>query len=119
MKIVTRAAAREKLLDLLFSAVADPTRRSMLDRLRTGSLSVTELARPYPISLNAASKHIKTLERAGLIHRTIHGREHSCRLNTARFDEALHWMSHYSEFWTSRLDALESHVIAKRKRGAE
>src|SRR5579862_5771499 len=89
-------------LDLIFTAVSDATRRSMLDRLRAGSLTVTELARPYAMSLNGASKHIKTLERAGLIHRTIQGREHSCRLDAARFDEAMNWMSHYSEFWSGR-----------------
>lgn len=106
-----------KSLDLIFGAVADPTRRSMLDRLRGGSLTVTELARPYAMSLNAVSKHVKTLERAGLIRRSIRGREHSCRLDAARFDEAMNWMSHYSEFWSDRMDALEKHLTDKRKGG--
>ena len=108
-----------KNLDLVFGAVADATRRSMLDRLRDGSLTVTELARPYAISLNAVSKHVKTLERAGLIRRSINGREHSCRLDAAKFDEAMNWMSYYSEFWSGRMDALEKHLTDKRKQVAK
>jgi|SRR5579885_410810 DNA-binding transcriptional ArsR family regulator len=110
---------QEKRLDLVFGAIADATRRSMLDRLRSGSLTVTELARPYAMSLNAVSKHVKTLERAGLIHRTIKGREHFCRLDAARLEEAMNWMSYYSEFWSARMDALEKHLVEKRKRGAK
>jgi DNA-binding transcriptional ArsR family regulator len=106
------------LLDAVFAAVADTTRRSILDRLRGGALTVTELAEPYAMSLNAVSKHVKTLERAGLIRREIRGREHSCRLDAARLKDAMNWMSYYSEFWSDRLDALEKHLIDKRKRGA-
>jgi DNA-binding transcriptional ArsR family regulator len=106
-----------KSLDLVFGAVADATRRSMLDRLRGGSMTVTELARPYAMSLNAVSKHVKTLERAGLIRRSISGREHTCRLDTTKFDEAMNWMSYYSEFWSDRMDALERHLTDKRKKG--
>jgi DNA-binding transcriptional ArsR family regulator len=104
---MTRPGNQAKRLDLIFGAVSDATRRSMLDRLRGGPLTVTELARPYAMSLNAVSKHVKTLERAGLIRRSINGREHSCRLDAARFEEALSWMSYYSEFWGGRVDALE------------
>ena len=114
-----RSADQTRNLDLVFGAVADATRRSMLDRLRGGALTVTELARPYAMSLNAVSKHVKTLERAGLIRRTISGREHSCQLDAARFDEAIDWMRHYSEFWNQRIDALEKHIIEKRKRGSK
>ena len=84
-----------------------------MHRLRNGALTVTELAKPYAMSLNAVSKHIKTLENAGLIRREITGREHSCRLDTARFDEAIDWMSYYSEFWSERIDALEKQIIQK------
>jgi DNA-binding transcriptional ArsR family regulator len=108
-------AARSEVLDLVFGAVADATRRSILDRLRDGPLTVTQLAAPYSISLNAVSKHIKKLERAGLLRREILGREHSCRLDAGRFEEAANWMSYYSQFWTDRLDALEKHLAAKRK----
>ncbi|MHB1927666.1 MAG: ArsR/SmtB family transcription factor [Leptospirillum sp.] len=105
-----RTASPAKHLDLVFGAVANETRRSILDRLRGGSLTVTELARDYKMSLNAVSKHIKTLEHAGLIRRSIKGREHTCRLDTARFDEAMEWMSYYSDFWSGRIDALERHL---------
>jgi DNA-binding transcriptional ArsR family regulator len=114
---MTRAGQQAKSLDLVFGAVADATRRSILDRLRSGSLTVTELARPYPMSLNAVSKHVKTLEKAGLIRRSIKGREHSCRLDAAKFDEAMNWMSFYSEFWGDRMSALEKHLIEKRGGG--
>lgn len=108
-----------EMLDLVFGAVADSTRRSILERLRHSTLTVTELAKPYPMSLNAVSKHVKTLERAGLIRRDIRGREHSCQLDTAGFDQAMNWMSYYSRFWTDRIDALEEHLANKRKRRAK
>jgi DNA-binding transcriptional ArsR family regulator len=114
---MTPADNPAKSLDLVFGAVADATRRSILDRLRDGPLTVTELARPYPMSLNAVSKHIKTLERAGLIRRSVNGREHSCRLDAARLEDATEWMSDYSAFWSRRMDALEDHLLKKRKRG--
>src|SRR5215469_7898074 len=100
--LMNRGVDRAKNLDLLFGALADATRRSMLERLHKGPLTVGELAQPYAMSLNAVSKHAKTLERAGLIRRTIRGREHSCELQRAKFDEAMEWMSYYSEFWGSR-----------------
>ncbi len=108
--------AEHARLDLVFGAVADATRRSMLDRLREGPLTVSQLAQPYEMSLNAVSKHIKTLERAGLIRRSINGREHSCSLDAAALEDAMNWMSYYSGFWTTRLDALEKHLLEKRKR---
>ena len=116
---MVRTGSPTKNLDLVFGAVSDATRRSMLDRLRGGELTVTELAQPYAMSLNAVSKHIKTLERAGLVRRTIKGREHFCRLDASRLEEAMNWMSYYSEFWRGRLDALEKHLLDKRKRGKQ
>ena len=104
-------------LDLVFDAVADSTRRSILDRLQAGPLTVTSLAGPYPMSLNAVSKHIKKLEIAGLIRREIRGREHFCELDATRFQAATDWMNSYRKFWTERLDALEKHLIDKRKQG--
>ena len=114
-----RQEHKTEILDVVFGAVADATRRSILDRLRDGALTVTELANPYAMSLNAVSKHIKTLERAGLIRREIRGREHSCGLDAARFEEAMNWMSYYSRFWSDRMDALEKHLTDKRKRGTK
>ena len=107
---------KTETLDLVFGAVADATRRSILDRLRKGPMTVTELAEPYPMSLNAVSKHLKTLERAGLIQREIKGREHSCRLNASRLQDAMHWMSYYTKFWSERMDALDAHLANRRKR---
>jgi DNA-binding transcriptional ArsR family regulator len=104
-----------KNLDLVFEALADGTRRSMLDRLRRGPLTVSALARPYAMSLNGASKHIKKLEKSGLIRRHVRGREHFCALDAGRLEEAMSWMSHYSEFWDRRIAALEAHLIGKRK----
>ncbi len=95
-------------LDRVFHALADPTRRAMLASLREGERSVGELAAPHRISLAAASKHIKTLERAGLLKRTIAGRTHRCTLEPAPLAEADAWLRRYSAFWTERLDALES-----------
>ena len=112
-----RAENRIETLDVIFDAVADSTRRSILDRLRSGPMTVTRLAQPYSMSLNAVSKHVKKLETAGLIRREIRGREHFCQLDAARFEAAMDWMGHYRKFWTDRLDAIEKHLIKKRKRG--
>jgi DNA-binding transcriptional ArsR family regulator len=114
-----RRQGKAEVLDAVFSAVADATRRSMLDRLRDGELTVSQLAEPYAMSLNAVSKHIKTLERAGLVRREIRGREHFCRLHAERFTDAMQWMTYYTEFWNDRMAALEEHLIEKRKRGSE
>ena len=109
------AANRPETLDLVFDAVADRTRRSILDRLQQGPQTVTALAEPYKMSLNGVSKHLKKLQRAGLIRREIRGREHYCSLDARRLRTAMDWIAHYREFWTERLDALEQHLIEKRK----
>lgn len=95
-------------LDHVFRALADSTRRAMLRRLSEGELSVGELAAPCEMSLAAASKHIRILENAGLVNRTIHGRTHLCTLSPAAMAEAHAWLACYERFWTDRLDALES-----------
>ena len=106
-------------LDSVFDAVADATRRSILDRLQAGPMTVTRLAEPYRMSLNAVSKHVKKLESAGLIRREIRGREHFCQLDAARFESAIVWMSRYRKFWTDRMDTLEKHLIEKRRRAKQ
>jgi len=111
--------AKSEVLDAVFGAVADPTRRSILDRLRGGAMTVTELAEPYQMSLNAVSKHIKTLEKAGLIRREIKGREHSCRLEAERLEYAMSWMSYHTRLWSERMNALEKHLIEKQKLGGK
>jgi len=110
--------ARSAALDRVFDALADPTRRAILNTLRAGPATVTQLADPFPVSLNAISKHLMALERAGLIRREIRGREHHCALEAARFREAQAWLDRYTQFWESRTDALERHIAKKRQRGS-
>jgi len=94
-------------LDAVFHALADGTRRAMLERLSQGPQSVGELAQPFDMSLAAASKHIQVLERAGLVHRQIEGRSHKCSLQAAPMHAGAEWLRHYERFWNQRLDALE------------
>lgn len=105
-------------LDQVFAAVADPTRRAILAALSRHPATVTELARPFPVSLNAVSKHIKVLERAGLVRREVVGREHYCHFEAQPLRRASAWLTHYREFWDVRLEALERHVLAKRTRSS-
>ena len=95
-------------LDGLFHALADPTRRAMVHALSTGQRSVGELAQPFAMSLAAASKHVKVLEQAGLIRRSIQGRTHLCVLDPAPLAEGRAWLSTYERFWSERLDALDA-----------
>ena len=104
----------EARLSRTFTALADPTRRAILARLRGGSLRVTEIAKPFEISLNAVSKHLKLLERARLLRREVRGRNHYCSLDATPLGEAALWADSYREFWERRLDALEALVVARR-----
>ncbi|MCK6477491.1 MAG: metalloregulator ArsR/SmtB family transcription factor [Phycisphaerales bacterium] len=94
-------------LDRVFRALADPTRRRILGTLAAGERSVTELAEPFDMSLAAASKHLKTLEHAGLLRRTRRGRTHLCRLEPTPLAAAHQWLAEYEQFWSRRLDELE------------
>jgi DNA-binding transcriptional ArsR family regulator len=105
---------RSDRLGRVFAAVADPTRRSILNTLRRGPATITEIARPFPVSLNAISKHVKILERAGLVYRTVVGREHYCRFDARPLRRATAWLERYREFWEGRLDALERHLVGRR-----
>ena len=96
------------LLDGVFRALADPTRRAMLADLAAGPCTVGELAAPFDISLAGASKHIQVLERAGLIRREVRGRVHTCRLDAGPLHAGAEWMRHYERFWNRKLDALEA-----------
>ena len=100
-------------LDNTLIALADPTRRAILERLTQGAAKVTEVAAPFPISLNAISKHIRILERAGLVQRRISGRDHMLSLNQQPLDETAAWIEQTRAFWTSRLDALEALLKAE------
>lgn len=95
-------------LDAVFQALSDPTRRAMLRELTAGERSVGELAAPFDMTLAAASKHIKSLERAGLVRRTVQGRTHVCRLDAAPLHAGHEWLRHYERFWNRSLDALEA-----------
>lgn len=99
-----------KTLDTVFHALGDATRRAMLGRLASGKLAVSALAEPFAMSLAAASKHIKVLERAGLVRREVRGRTHHCSLDAVPLASADQWLGIYRRFWTDRLDALE-HLI--------
>ena len=105
------------MLDQVYGALADPTRRAILGILAEGEVNVGSLAERFPISLNGVSKHVKVLERAGLIERTVQGREHRLRLNAEPLREASMWLDHYRTFWDTRLGALEAFLL-KRERGA-
>jgi DNA-binding transcriptional ArsR family regulator len=100
-------------LDAVFHALADPTRRAMLQRLADAPLSVGELAAPHQMSLAAASKHIKSLERAGLVRRRVQGRTHVCRLEPAPLEGAHDWLGFYQRFWTAQFDLLETQLEAE------
>jgi DNA-binding transcriptional ArsR family regulator len=98
-------------LDRTFAALSDPTRRALLARLgETESLSVSELARPFPVSLPAVMKHLDVLSDAGLITRTKTGRTVACRLNARPMEEAVSWLNHYQQFWSESLDRLAALV---------
>ena len=95
-------------LDQTLMALADPTRRAILQRLSRGEARVTELAHPFDMSLNAVSKHIRILERADLVKRRTAGREHFLSFNRQRLDEVADWIETQRAAWNARLDALEA-----------
>ena len=100
-------------LDDTLIALADDTRRRILRRLASGEARVTEVAEPFDISLNSVSKHIRILERAGLVRRRVAGRDHFLALEPGPFDELTQWMLDTRQFWSSRLDALEAALRAE------
>ena len=97
-------------LDATFAALADPTRRAILARLASGEASVGELAEPFDISLPGVSKHLKVLERAGLIARTRTAQWRPCRLEAGPLKEAAEWIEHYRRFWDESFDRLDQHL---------
>jgi DNA-binding transcriptional ArsR family regulator len=97
-------------LDATFAALADPTRRAILARLARGETSVQELARPFEISAPAISKHLKVLERAGLITRSREAQWRPCQLNAAPLKDASQWMERYCRFWDESFDRLDAYL---------
>ncbi len=107
---------QEAALDRTFSALADPTRRALLARLEAGDeMSVSDLARPLPMSLPAVMKHLDVLSDAGLIHRVKSGRTVSCRINAAPMEDAMKWLIQYQRFWTMSLERLAKFLETKKK----
>jgi DNA-binding transcriptional ArsR family regulator len=104
-----------RLLSRTFAALADPTRRRILEHLAHGDRCVTDLARPYPMSLPAVSKHLRVLENAGLIHRRRRGRVHSLKLQAAPMRQASQWIEEYRRFWEASFDRLDEYLKQLQK----
>jgi len=100
-------------LDHLFHALADPTRRAMLRSLAGGRRKIGELAAPHRMSFAAASKHVRVLERAGLVRREVVGRSHLCRIEPAPLAQADDWLKFYTRLWTEQFDALDAVLKAQ------
>jgi DNA-binding transcriptional ArsR family regulator len=107
IKARKEAASRTARLDAVFAALADPTRRAIVERLSRGEARVTEVAEPFPMSLNAVSKHIRVLEASGVVERRKNGRDHILSINTRSLDEADGWIERMRCYWEERLDAME------------
>jgi DNA-binding transcriptional ArsR family regulator len=107
-------ATVEDDLSVTFAALADPTRRAILTRLADGEATVGELAEPFALTQQAISKHLKVLERAGLISRTRAAQSRPCRLEPARFDSAAEWIDRHRQMWHDRYDRLDQHLSRLR-----
>jgi DNA-binding transcriptional ArsR family regulator len=109
------AASRTARLDAVFAALADPTRRAIIERLSRGEARVTEVAEPFRMSLNAVSKHIRVLELSGVVERHRKGRDHFLSINTRSLDEVDGWIERTRRYWHKRLDAME-HLLRELKK---
>jgi DNA-binding transcriptional ArsR family regulator len=105
----------DQLLDRTYSALADPTRRSLLEALRQGDARLTDLAAPLPMTFAGVSRHVGVLESAGLVRREVRGREHWFSLQPEGLTSAQQWISEQTDFWSTRADALSARL--RRKRG--
>ena len=106
-------------LNSTFAALADPTRRAILARLASGETSVTELAKPFEMSMPAISKHLKVLERAGLIARGREAQWRPCRLEAGPLKDVAGWLAQYSRFWDESLQRLDRYLIEMKKKEAK
>jgi DNA-binding transcriptional ArsR family regulator len=107
IKARKEAASRTARLDAVFAALADPTRRAIIERLSRGEARVTEVAEPFHMSLNAVSKHIRMLEASGVVERRREGRDHILSINTRSLDEVDGWIDRTRRYWKERLDDME------------
>src|SRR3954454_22592486 len=112
-------AALEQRLDTTFAALADPTRRAIVARLATGDATVNELARPFDITLPGISKHLKVLERCGLISRTRQAQFRPCHLEHEALDAAMDWMERNRRIWSERFDKLDVHLREIQRTSAD
>ena len=115
---MVRNIASADQLSTTFAALADPTRRAILARLSTGQASVTELAEPFEMSMPAISKHLKVLERAGLIARGREAQWRPCRLEAAPLKDVAEWVTRYQRFWEQRFDNLDAYLRELKARDA-
>ncbi len=117
--MVKYTASSQRQLDRTFGALADPTRRAILARLTSGEASVKELSKPFKISLPAISKHLKVLQRAGLIARGRQAQWRPCRLEAKRLKDVAEWVEHYRTFWEQSLDRLDNYLqeLQQREKG--
>jgi DNA-binding transcriptional ArsR family regulator len=106
---------QDAVLDKVFAALSDPTRRHVLETLGQGNLAVSELAQPHGMSLPGFMKHLRVLEEAGLIERNKAGRVVSCELSAAPMKQAAAWMSRYEKFWTEKLDSLARYLYQQEE----
>ena len=106
---------QDAVLDKVFAALSDPTRRHVLETLGQGNLAVSELAQPHGMSLPGFMKHLRVLEEAGLIERNKAGRVVSCELSAAPMEQAAAWMSRYEKFWTEKLDSLARYLYQQEE----
>jgi DNA-binding transcriptional ArsR family regulator len=105
------------VLDRVYRALADPTRRRLLVALRDGDARITDLAAPLPISFAAVARHVAALEEAGLVERDVRGREHWLSVRPAALNDAGAWIADQTRFWEERADALAAHLERRRKSG--
>ena len=114
--IVNRVVQYNSSVDTVAAAIADPTRRAIIDRLTRGPARISDLAEPFPMSLTGFCKHVKVLERAGLVKRTRQGRENTLEFQALPLREVSDWVMKYEPFWNKRLDRLEHFFKAKQEK---
>ena len=110
-----KGASRSARLDAVFAALADPTRRAIIERLSRSEARVTDIAEPFHMSLNAVSKHIRVLEASGVVERYRKGRDHILSINTRSLDEVDGWIERTRRYWEERLDAMERLLLELKR----
>jgi DNA-binding transcriptional ArsR family regulator len=113
--MILNRMVQSQVLDRTFSALSDPTRRDILERLSTGPASISQLAEPIGISLPGVMKHVRILEEAKLVTTEKHGRTRECRIAPGDMDEVTDWIEHYRRTWEQRLDRLEAYLEQQKE----